>query len=110
MLQLFSFRDQPNLFDSQALKDHAVKVMRAVGGAVAGLSDVAKLIPVLSMLGKKHLAYGVMPEHYDVVGQAGSSLRTSTRPTLNLLPLLRASGCVSTLKVSHAPISVECQS
>jgi hemoglobin-like flavoprotein len=40
------------------------------------LRRYAKLTPVLSMLGKKHLAYGVMPEHYDVVGQAGSSLRT----------------------------------
>jgi len=32
-------------------------------------------------------------------GQAGGSLRASTRPTLNLLPLLRASGPAVTLKV-----------
>jgi len=58
-LHLFSFRDQPNLFESKPLKAHAVLVMQAVGSAVAGLSDVAKLVPVLKMLGKKHLTYGV---------------------------------------------------
>ena len=36
--------------------------------------------------------------------EAGGLLRTSTRPTLNIL-LLRASVCAFTLKVSHAPIS-----
>jgi len=37
----------------------------------------------------------------------GGLLRTSIRPTLNLI-LLRASVCTFTLRVSHAPISVEC--
>jgi hemoglobin-like flavoprotein len=69
-LQLFSFRDVPNLYESKELKTHAVKVMSTVGVAVAGLNEVAKLIPVLVMLGKKHLTYGVLPAHYDVVGQA----------------------------------------
>ena len=35
-------------------------------------------------------------------------MRTSTRPTLNFLLLLRASVKAFTLKVNHAPISVEC--
>ena len=39
-------------------------------------------------------------------GEAGRSLRTSTRPTSNLLVLLRASGRALTLKVNHTPISV----
>jgi len=45
------------------------------------------------------------------IDAAGGVLRTSTPPTLNillLLRILRAYVCVSTLKVSHAPISVEC--
>jgi len=69
-LQLFSFRDVVNLYESPQLKAHATKVMSTVGVAVAGLQDIGKLVPVLSMLGKKHLAYGVLPAHYDVVGQA----------------------------------------
>jgi len=40
--------------------------------------------------------------------QAGGLLRTSAPPTLNRLLLRRASVCAFTLKVSHAPISVEC--
>jgi len=40
--------------------------------------------------------------------KAGGVLITSTRPTFNLLLLLCASVRALTLKVSHAPISVEC--
>lgn len=69
-LQLFSFRDVHNLYETKELKAHGVKVLSTVGVAVAGLNDVAKLVPVLTMLGKKHLTYGVLPAHYDVVGQA----------------------------------------
>ena len=38
--------------------------------AVKGLADLDKLVPVLQGLGTKHVQYGVIPEHYDVVGQA----------------------------------------
>ena len=40
--------------------------------------------------------------------QAGWLLRTSTRPKMDVLLLLRASVCAFTPKVSHSPISVEC--
>ena len=40
--------------------------------------------------------------------KARGVFRTCTRPTLNLLLLLRASVSAFTLKVSQAPISVEC--
>ena len=69
-LELFSFRDVPDLYSSAPLKRHALAVMNAVGLCIAGLSDLAKLVPVLTELGRKHLSYGVMPAHYDVVGQA----------------------------------------
>ena len=69
-LQLFSFKDEPNLYESPALKQHANKVMTTVGVAVAGLADVEKLIPVLKGLGQRHKGRGVLPAHYDVVGAA----------------------------------------
>lgn len=69
-LQLFSFRDVENVYESPELRAHAKRVMTTVGVAVAGLRDIGKLVPVLEMLGKKHLTYGVLPAHYDVVGQA----------------------------------------
>ena len=40
--------------------------------------------------------------------QAGGSLTTNTPPPLNILRLLRAYVCASTLKVRLAPMSVEC--
>lgn len=69
-LGLFSFKDEPNLYESEALKTHASKVMTTVGVAVAGLVDVAKLVPVLKGLGVKHSGYGVLPAHYEIVGAA----------------------------------------
>ena len=38
--------------------------------AVGMLTDVANLLPVLEGLGEKHKYYGILPPHYDVVGQA----------------------------------------
>ncbi len=71
-LQLFSFRNAPNLAKSPELQAHASRVMRTVGQAVAGLSDVKTLIPVLQSLGAAHAKYGVQPEHFPVVGQVWS--------------------------------------
>ncbi len=52
------------------MKKHAANVMRTVGEAVAGLSDVRTLIPMLEALGSRHAKYGVQPEHFAIVGQA----------------------------------------
>ena len=69
-LQLFSFKDEPNLAASPKMAAHAIKVMQTVDVAVKGLADLGKLVPVLQDLGKKHVPYGVIPAHYDVVGAA----------------------------------------
>jgi len=58
------------VFESAALKKHAISVISTVGVAVAGLSNLPALIPVLQKLGTKHVGYGVVPAHYDVIGQA----------------------------------------
>lgn len=69
-LQLFSFRDDPDLHNSPQLRKHAGEVMRTVGQAVAGLEDVAALMPVLQALGKRHAGYGVVSNHFPIVGEA----------------------------------------
>ena len=69
-LQLFPFKDEPDLAESPKLKKHAMSVMNTVDAAVKGLADLDKLVPVLQGLGKRHVGYGVLPAHYDVVGQA----------------------------------------
>jgi len=69
-LQLFSFKDEKDLYNSDGLKAHAVGVMKAVGMAVASLDDLERLAPKLKSLGKLHVGKGVLPEHYQVVGEA----------------------------------------
>lgn len=69
-LQLFSFKDETPLAESPGLKKHATGVLNTVGTAVAGLSDVEKLVPVLEALGGRHATYGVQREHFAIVGQA----------------------------------------
>jgi ABC-type glucose/galactose transport system permease subunit len=75
------------LFEDEALKAHATKVVATVAtcarikisGAHAGtqvatavgmLTKLDELVPILTSLGTKHVGYGVVPEHYAVVGEA----------------------------------------
>ncbi|CAK0893034.1 unnamed protein product, partial [Prorocentrum cordatum] len=69
-LQLFAFKDEPNLYDSPKLKGHGVKVVTTVDAVVSGVRDLEALKPTLQDLGLRHVGYGVLPPHYDVVGQA----------------------------------------
>jgi hypothetical protein len=50
-LELFSFKDEPNMYESKAFKSHALKVINAVGLAVDGLNDLENLVPKLKSLG-----------------------------------------------------------
>ena len=59
------------LFESKKFKKHATGVISTVNVAVGMLApDLDPLVGVLQGLGKKHKAYGVLPAHFDVVGQA----------------------------------------
>ena len=53
-----------------AMKTQGNKLMTMFGAAVAGLSDLDALIPVLKSLGKRHVAYKVEKKHYYTVGLA----------------------------------------
>ncbi|MFL1011463.1 globin family protein [Flavisericum labens] len=54
----------------EAMKTQGNKLMTMLAAAVAGLSNLDALIPVLQDLGKRHVAYKVEPSHYDTVGAA----------------------------------------
>ena len=69
-LELFSFKDEYDLYESQKLKSHGRIVVETVGRAVGGLYDLESLIPVLRTLGSQHIMRGVLPEHYPVVRDA----------------------------------------
>ena len=46
------------------------KLMMMLSSAVAGLSNLEMLVPVLQNLGKRHVEYKVEPSHYNTVGAA----------------------------------------
>ncbi|NJB83185.1 globin family protein [Wenyingzhuangia aestuarii] len=56
--------------DKDKMKDQGNKLMTMLSSAVAGLSNIEALIPVLQDLGKRHVAYRVEKSHYDTVGAA----------------------------------------
>ncbi|MBC7435821.1 MAG: hemin receptor [Bdellovibrionales bacterium] len=68
-----------NLFEAQPslralfkgnIDEQPAKLMQMINVAVSKLGEPAVLLPVLEQLGKRHVGYGVVPEHYEVVGAA----------------------------------------
>ena len=57
------------LFKSD-MTEQGVKLMKMIGIAVHGLDHLDKLIDPLQKLGRRHVGYGVTPEHYATVGAA----------------------------------------
>ncbi|RED44894.1 globin family protein [Seonamhaeicola aphaedonensis] len=53
-----------------AMKEQGNKLMSMLAAAVAGLSNLEALIPILQDLGKRHVEYKVEAFHYDTVGAA----------------------------------------
>ena len=54
----------------EAMVEQGNKLMSMLSSAVAGLSNLDMLVPVLQNLGKRHVEYKVEPSHYDTVGAA----------------------------------------
>lgn len=54
----------------EAMKTQGNKLMTMLAAAVAGLSNLDALVPVLQDLGKRHVSYNVEPSHYNTVGAA----------------------------------------
>lgn len=52
------------------LSEQRKKLMATLAVVVNGLSDLESILPAASALAKRHVAYGVKPEHYPVVGSA----------------------------------------
>lgn len=56
--------------DVEAMKGQGNKLMTMLSSAVAGLTNLDRLIPILQDLGKRHVDYKVESSHYDTVGAA----------------------------------------
>lgn len=46
------------------------KLMKTIGMVVNSLNRLEEILPTVQDLGKRHVAYGVEPKHYDTVGTA----------------------------------------
>jgi hemoglobin-like flavoprotein len=56
--------------NSKLLQTHAYVVMKMLGRAMAGLSDMETMIPELRALGRMHTLVGILPEYYDLIFQS----------------------------------------
>ena len=52
------------------MKKQGAMLMSMLASAVRGLSNPNALLPVLTMLGRRHAGYGVVDAHYTTVAQA----------------------------------------
>ena len=52
------------------MQEQGKKLMATLSVAVNGLKNPEKIIPVVQHLGRKHVPYGVQPQHYATVGEA----------------------------------------
>ncbi|MEM7129684.1 MAG: adenylate/guanylate cyclase domain-containing protein [Chloroflexota bacterium] len=52
------------------MRDQQRKLMATLHVVISGLANPEKIIPAARDLGRKHVAYGVRDEHYDLVGAA----------------------------------------
>ena len=66
-LDLFSFTDLPDLYDSAALKKHGSTMIMTVNSA---LSDFDLAEESLVNMGARHFDLGIKMPQYDIVGQA----------------------------------------
>jgi nitric oxide dioxygenase len=51
------------------MKEQGRKLMTTLRVVVNGLADLGTILPAASALAKRHVGYGVRPEHYEPVGE-----------------------------------------
>jgi hemoglobin-like flavoprotein len=52
------------------LRDQGEKLMLILDTAIRGLDHLDQLVPTVMALGRRHVGYGVRPEHFETVGDA----------------------------------------
>jgi nitric oxide dioxygenase len=68
--RLFEIAPQIRAMFPDDLREQKKKLMAMLGTAVAGLSHLETLVPVVEALGRRHAGYGVKARHYASVGSA----------------------------------------
>jgi hemoglobin-like flavoprotein len=68
--RLFAIAPEVRPLFPDDLSEQKKKLMQMLGTAIANLHQVEKILPAVEDLGKRHVAYGVTPKHYEPVGAA----------------------------------------
>ncbi len=59
-----------SLFAETNMTDQGREFLKMIATVVGALDKLGDIVPVVQDLGKRHVGYGVKPEHYETVGQA----------------------------------------
>jgi hemoglobin-like flavoprotein/NO-binding membrane sensor protein with MHYT domain len=68
--RLFELRPEVRSLFPNDLTDQKGKLLAVLAGAVLNLHRLEEVLPVVRDLGKRHINYGVEPDHYKAVGEA----------------------------------------
>jgi hemoglobin-like flavoprotein len=68
--RLFETEPETRALFSGDMEEQGRKLMAAIAMVVNNLDELQAVIPAVQDLAKRHVAYGVRPEHYAVVGAA----------------------------------------
>jgi hemoglobin-like flavoprotein len=68
--RLFEVAPQVRALFPDDISDQRKKLMATLAVVVGGLNNLETILPAASALAKRHVGYGVVAEHYSVVGSA----------------------------------------
>jgi len=68
--RLFEIAPQVNSMFPSDMTEQRKKLVTMLTAVIAGLDNLASILPAASALAKRHVAYGAKAEHYPVVGAA----------------------------------------
>ncbi len=68
--KLFKLDPSVKVHFPEDLSEQKRKLMQMIGKVVSSLTDLDSIVPAVQDLGRRHVAYGVVPEHYATVGSA----------------------------------------
>ena len=68
--RLFEMDSTPKPLFKGDMKSQGRKLMTMITTAVNNLDQLANILEPVEDLGRRHVGYGVQPEHYDTVGAA----------------------------------------
>lgn len=68
--RLFTIAPEYRSLFKHDMTAQGTKLMQTIGVAVAHLDNLGAIVPAVQSLGARHVAYGVPPQSYAVVGEA----------------------------------------